>query len=300
MKTTITVADMSCGDCADTIKEALEDITGVRNVTPNDDAIEVSHDESVSPETLVQAVKKAGYDAELVDLRPAQCEKNKHLGKIMQDRAVNYAIAAFLTLFVLEAFAYVGFFSKIPDFLTNYGWWILYLNVSVATLGAAAWYIHANKTAIGHMTGMMIGMTVGMQSSMLLGAIVGATNGFFIGSVVGVLTGITAGSIAGRCCGVMGVMEGMMAGLMGGTMGPMITVMMLTDNVLWFMPLYIIVNVIILGGLMHMYFQHVIAKARTLEERPLDAVTFVSLCVIITSVLIAIMVYGPKSVLFGG
>jgi hypothetical protein len=150
------------------------------------------------------------------------------------------------------------------------------------------------------MHGMMIGMTIGMQTGMLLGAILGATNGFFVGATAGMVLGVTAGIIAGRCCGIMGTMEGMMAGVMGGTMGPMISVMMLSDHLQWFMPLYVIVNIVIVAGLVKMYLEGVVAPAKQVHERPLDALTFISICVVVTALLVAIMVYGPKSYLFGG
>ena len=221
----------------------------------------------------------------------------KHV--LIEKQALGYGLAAFVTLTILEMFLYFGVFQSIPQFAQRYGWWLFYSNISIAALGAAAWHLYTYKTHVPCMAGMMIGMTVGMQTGMMIGAIIGGTNGFFTGSMVAVIAGVAAGVIAGRCCGVMGIMEGMMAGLMGGTMGPMISVMMLNDHLLWFMPLFTIVNVVILIGLMHMYLKEVVAP-QEVSRRSLDGFTFVSMCVIATAILVAIMLYGPKSALFGG
>lgn len=234
----------------------------------------------------------------------ASCEhcppkRKMHNGRQLANSAIGNALLIFVVLSALEFVAYFALAGSMPNFAQRYGWWLFYLNVSMATLGVAAWHLYSFKTDVPCMHGMMIGMTVGMQSGMMLGAVVGATNGFFTGSVVGVLIGVSAGYLAGRCCGIMGIMEGMMAGLMGGTMGPMISLMMLSDHILWFMPLYMIVNVVILIGLVKMFLEGVVAPAASVHERKLDTLTLTSLCVIITAVIIAIMVYGPKSAIFG-
>ena len=178
----------------------------------------------------------------------------------------------------------------------TYGWWLFYLNVSVATLGAALWHVAAHKTTTTCMVGMMIGMTIGMQTGMMIGAVIGATNGFFIGSMAVMFLGVIGGVITGKSCGLMGVMEGMMAGVMGGTMGAMISVMMFSDHLLWFMPFYMIFNIIILWGLTFMLFEEVVEEKEVMR-RAVDAETFLALIVIIATILGAIMLYGPTSAL---
>ena len=114
---------------------------------------------------------------------------------------------------------YYGFFRNIPDFFSRFGFYIIFLVISILVNAAAVWHIKAYKHSFPHMTGMMIGMTIGMTSGFSIGLVIGATNGFFIGSLAGLIIGMAIGSYTGNCCGIMGIMEGMMAGLMGGIMG---------------------------------------------------------------------------------
>jgi hypothetical protein len=199
---------------------------------------------------------------------------------------------------LLEVIAYNGFFIRITGFLPRYGLWILYLDLSIVTLGASLVYMLSYKSHVPCMTGMMIGMTFGMQAGMMLGAVVGATNGFFTGAMVGMIIGVVAGTWSGTSSGTMGWMQGMMAGVMGGTMGAMITVMMFTDHIDIFMPFYMLINIIILAGFMKMYHEEIVVDNKDLEKRHIDLVTYTSACIILTAILMIIMVYGPKSPLF--
>ena len=135
-----------------------------------------------------------------------------------------------------------------------------------------------------------------MQTGMMIGAIVGATNGFFMGSMVGMIVGTIIGVITGKCCGVMGLMEGAMAGLMGGTMGPMITVMMFSDHVLIFMPLYMIINIGIMLGLSYMLYEEIV-EGRQVVKKPLDFNTLAAASVLALIIIGALMIYGPSSAL---
>ena len=216
----------------------------------------------------------------------------------MFKKSIGYSIMALVILFLFEIIAYFGFLKNIPNFLSHYGVWLIYLNISVVALSAAIWYILSYKSNIACMTGMMIGMTVGMQTGMMLGAVLGATSGFFTGAMAGMIIGVAAGAILGKCCGVMGVMEGMMAGLMGGTMGAMISVMMISDHIQIFMPVFMVINILILYGLMYMFNQEVVQPNKTITRKNIDLLTFVAATVIVAFILIVVMVYGPKSVAF--
>ncbi|WP_042665978.1 heavy-metal-associated domain-containing protein [Haloferax sp. ATB1] len=63
MSTTITVEGMSCGHCEQTVEEALTGVAGVTGATADRDANEASVDGDADVDTLVQAVKDAGYTA---------------------------------------------------------------------------------------------------------------------------------------------------------------------------------------------------------------------------------------------
>ena len=61
--TNFTAPDIECDGCANAIKRALGKIAGVSEVSVNVEAksVAVSHDMTVSNETLVQSLNKAGF-----------------------------------------------------------------------------------------------------------------------------------------------------------------------------------------------------------------------------------------------
>ncbi|MEK6867212.1 MAG: hypothetical protein AABX98_00170, partial [Nanoarchaeota archaeon] len=198
-----------------------------------------------------------------------------------------------LLLFIQAALCFA--FHKQEPLFSVYGWWIFYLDLAIVTIGAAIWHFHAYRAQVTHMIGMMVGMTIGMVSGLMISTIVGATNGMFIGAMIGMLVGVTVGILNGKCCGVMGVMEGMMAGLMGGTMGPMIALMMKYDNILLFMPFFMLVNIVILWGLSYMLYEEVVEENPNIEKKPLAFVYFFLGCLIVSFILGFIIIYGYKS-----
>ncbi len=305
MHTTIHIPDIECDSCKRLIGKMLGSRSDISSYKIGTDTVELEHEESLDAADLIKKVHSLGFrcslspfDRKTYKERYHDFKENKSKYKL-EMRGVKYFIGIFLLLFVLEAVAYVGFLNQIDNFLARYAWWLLYLNVSVVSLGFAIWHLYSYKAKVTCMVGMMIGMTIGMQSGLMIGAVLGATNGFFVGAMTGMLLGVLVGSIAGNCCGIMGVMEGMMAGVMGGTMGAMITVMMLSDHILLFMPVYIIINVGILGGLSYMLYEEVVEHRPNIVQRNIDFVTSASMCIIVVFILGIIMIYGPKSFLVG-
>jgi hypothetical protein len=216
-----------------------------------------------------------------------------------KSKLIRYGAITFLILIILELLAYFGFLSLQPGFLVKYGWWILYLDLSIIFLGLSVYYVLSNRSRAPCMTGMMMGMTIGMQTGMMIGAVVGATNGFFTGSMVGMILGSIAGVLAGRASkSTMSWLQGLMAGIMGGTMGPMISVMMFTDHIAIFMPFYFILNIIVLLGFIKMYHEEIIEGNKELVHKKIDLLTFVSACILVAFIIIVIMIYGPKAGLF--
>ena len=213
-------------------------------------------------------------------------------------KLIGYVISSFIIILLLDVIMYFVVLNQIPNFISKYVWWILYLDISVVTLAGALWYYASYKGFVSCMASMMIGMTLGMQTGMMLGAVFGAVNGYFIGGMIGMLLGTIIGLITGRAS-IMGAVQGMMSGLMGGTMGAMITVMMFTDHVLLFMPFYTLINVVILIGFVYMYHDEVIKDNKEVEKKNISFAAFVSLCIIATVILSAILIYAPKSIWFG-
>ncbi|MGV8172397.1 MAG: hypothetical protein ACP5OA_06925 [Candidatus Woesearchaeota archaeon] len=226
-------------------------------------------------------------------------EKMEKLKFKESKKLLKYVTLNFVIILLLDLVAYFLVLNQIPNFIGKYGWWILYLDISVVTLAGALWYYVSYKGYVSCMASMMIGMTLGMQTGMMLGAVFGAVNGYFIGAMIGMLLGTFVGLVTGRAS-IMGALQGMMSGLMGGTMGAMITVMMFTDNVLWFMPFYMLINVAILIGFVYMYHDEVIKDNKDVVKKDISFGTLMLWCIISTIVLSSILIYAHKSLLFGG
>jgi hypothetical protein len=214
-------------------------------------------------------------------------------------KTLKYGLVAFLAMIIIELLAYGLFFKSIPGFLSKYGIWMFYLDISVISIAMAVLYILFNKTKVPCMTGMMIGMSIGMQIGMMVGAVVGATNGYFTGAMVGMIFGSIGGIIAGFTSNnTMSWIQGLMSGIMGGTMGPMISVMMFTDRIQIFMPFYMLLNLILLWGFLKMYYEEAIEGNKEIIRGHIDLITFVSACILVTVFLIVVILYGPKSPVF--
>jgi copper chaperone len=65
MTTTMTVEGMTCGHCEQTVEEALQDVSGVTNVTVDREAEQATVDGDADATSLVEAVEDAGYTAQV-------------------------------------------------------------------------------------------------------------------------------------------------------------------------------------------------------------------------------------------
>lgn len=63
MPTTITVEEMTCGHCEQTVEEALRDVSGVTDATVDRGAERATVDGDADVAELVEAVEAAGYSA---------------------------------------------------------------------------------------------------------------------------------------------------------------------------------------------------------------------------------------------
>lgn len=306
IKTKIYIPDIECESCSKLLEKKMSHIDGVKDYAINVDSMDIIYDkEMINAEDLVTAVEDLGFRA---SVRPFERKSfserfrdfrmNNHK-YVMITKAFSYGFMAFVILLLLHTLAFIGFLNNnIPDFFGRYVWWLIYLDLSVAGIGATIWYMSSYKGTVTCMTGMMIGMTVGMQAGMMIGAVVGGTNGFFTGAMVGMTVAVLAGTLTGAVCGIMGAVQGMMSGVMAGTMGAMITVMMFTDHVFIFMPYYMIINIVILIGLIYLFYEEVVEGKKDIKKQSQDFITFVSACIVITAIITIIMIYGPKSPLF--
>jgi hypothetical protein len=166
----------------------------------------------------------------------------------------NHIVVTFILLVILEA-VFLFYKNNIifsREFLLDF-----YLTLSVVLVSGAVWHLKSyGKDLKSHHLGMMTGMTLGMQTGMMVGIILGATDGFFVGALITMIIAASIGAIGGSCSGIAGILEGLMAGSMGGIMGAM-TGAMLLDDLLWFMPPFMILNFIIMFGLIYMVYKEV-------------------------------------------
>ena len=296
--TNVYVPDIECDSCVKLISKKLVR-EGIKDFSVSGDAVTVQEAQTTK---TIKLINDLGYRASTEPFerktfkeRIKHFKENKHLYEI-ERTGLQHSLSIFLIITAVLGLAYIGLFRFQPAFLSTYGWWLLYLVLTVTTIGIGLWHFYAYRAKVTCMTGMMIGMTFGMQTGMMLGAIIGATNGFFYGAMAGMITGTFIGIVTGKCCGVMGVMEGAMAGVMGGTMGPMITVMMFSDHVLLFMPLYMLINIFIVAGMSYMLYEEVV-EGKQVMRTPIDFATLAAASIIVTVALAALIVYGPTSAL---
>jgi len=180
-------------------------------------------------------------------------------------KLLNQIIVTFILLVSLEA---IFLFYRNGHIVSEEFLLDIYLTLSVVLVAGAVWHLKSYGTDLEspHL-GMMTGMTLGMQTGMMVGIILGATDGFFVGALIAMVVAVALGALGGTCSGVAGILEGLMAGSMGGIMGAMAGTMLL-DDLLWFMPPFMILNFIIMFGLVYMVYKEVTEKKGILHKSP--------------------------------
>lgn len=306
MDSVIYCPDIECGSCIKVITRALEGKEGVQQFTITKDYIKIVHDPNKAPrDELASIIREKGFRAGFEPF------SRKTFGERWRDfrenrekysleyRMLKYSASTFGLLLLIGFIVFWGLFNSSAELLSKYGWWFLYLAISVVAIGSAMWHFQSYKGNITSMTGMMIGMTFGMQTGFLIGTILGATNGMFVGSMAGMLSGVIVGWSNGKRSGIMGIMEGTMAGIMAGLMGAMTGVMLLVDHIFLFMPVFMLLNLLVLYGLSYMLFEEMVEENKTIEKRPVGFSTFFLLCFLAALILMAIMIFAPKSGITG-
>jgi copper chaperone CopZ len=302
METTIYCPDIECSSCVKVITRALQAKSGVQGFSINKDCVTIAYDPAkATREQLAELVREKGFRAGFEPFsRKTFAERWRDFRESKEKYSVEYQMLEYSAytlglLFIVEFILFWGLFNASLDFLAAYGWWFLYLTISIVALGAAMWHLHSYEGNLTTMTGMMIGMTFGMQTGFLIGTILGATNGMFVGSMAGMLSGVIVGWCNGLRSGIMGIMEGTMAGIMAGLMGAMTGVMLLVDNILWFMPFFVLLNLLVILGLSYMLFEEFVEGNKTISKQPISFSTYFSFSFLALALLGFIMLYGPKS-----
>ncbi|MDO8467391.1 MAG: hypothetical protein Q7S56_00370 [Nanoarchaeota archaeon] len=217
-------------------------------------------------------------------------------GSRVEGELIKTILYSLLTSFGILAFYYFAGLNRIDNLIGKYGFFLFFSVLSYALIIPSVRQVRAYKY-FGCMSGMMIGMTTGMIAGILSGYFVGATNGMFYGGVFGMAVGISFGIYNGKCCGVMGFMEGTMAGFMGGLMGAMTAIMMYNDNLKLGGIVVFLISGVIMLGLNYMIYSETYEKEREYSE---SQVSTIFLSFILTTATAWIMLFGPRSVLFGG
>jgi heme/copper-type cytochrome/quinol oxidase subunit 2 len=93
----------------------------------------------------------------------------------------------------------------------------------------------------------------------------------------------------------MGITQGLMSGIMGGTMGPMISVMMFYDHLSIFMPIYIVLNVLVLLFMSRIYYEESVKDNDEVKRVPTDISTTLIIAFIVTLVMSAVILFLPRS-----
>lgn len=304
MKTRLFSPDIECDSCVRVLKRILskrDDISSFRITT---EYIELEHTSKATLQEIQKAIKDKGYRVATHPIqRKTYGERWREFVKDAKKYAIERRMIKYASLMLLVALLLQGTFIAImdgisPGFATTYGVWLIYLAVNIVFIASAIWHFKSYRATVTCMTGMMIGMTIGMQTGMLIGAVIGITNGFFWGAMIGMLLGSAVGVWTGNCCGIMGMMEGLMAGIMGGTMGSMITVMMFNNNIHYFMPAYVVLNIIVLLGFSYMLFEELV-EDKDVHIHHIGFQKFLSYTTLALSILTLLVVLLPKSLFLG-
>ena len=217
-------------------------------------------------------------------------------GKGVEGKIIPNVFASLVTSFLVLALLYFAKFRFIDGFLSNYGFFLFFGVIIYAFIFGVLLQVR-NFVEFPCMSGMMVGMTLGMIAGFISGYVVAATNGMFMGSVFGMAFGILIGVISGsHACGVMGFLEGIMAGFMGGLMGAMTAFMLFNDNLRSATVIVSVISTVILLALNYMLF----IEGKQLESKRINGLFFtIVFTFIATTITTWIMVYGPKSGVFG-
>ncbi|MFH0885379.1 MAG: heavy-metal-associated domain-containing protein [Candidatus Micrarchaeota archaeon] len=212
----------------------------------------------------------------------------------VENRLLNNALGTTIILVLAGALMYGAFLDIFGSPVAAASLLVFVISSSVMSVYSLL-HMETYRKGMTCSNGMMVGMTTGMASGYMIGAILGATNGMFVGSVIGTAMGITIGLTLGRYSGIMGAMEGLMAGLMAGTMGAMTSLMMLNDNLLAFLYILNGLCLVMVGSLSYMMFREAGPASATAPAGNFGR--FAGLSIAMSAVLVAIMLYGPRSLI---
>ncbi|MEM3074906.1 MAG: hypothetical protein QW727_03125 [Candidatus Pacearchaeota archaeon] len=216
-------------------------------------------------------------------------------GSRVEGELIKTIFYSLITSFSILGSLYYFKFRFIENFMSNYGFSLFFVALSYSLIVPVIRQVRA-YCELPCMTGMMVGMTIGMISGFLSGFFIASTNGMFIGSIFGIAVGIILGVLNGKCCGIMGIMEGLMAGFMGGLMGAMTAFMLFNDNLKQATIIIFLISGVIMFSLNYMIYKEMEKEEAKKRE---DYSWTIALTLVLISITTWLMVYGPRSEIFG-
>jgi hypothetical protein len=301
----LALSGMTCGACEKVIERAVTEMgAGVEEIDAARGLVDIRcPPERIGP--IKERLARGGFRERLEDGSEGRGDWKGILSYVksvvagephtrVENKLLNYAIGTTAILGMAGALSYGVFLSAFEDQVLAASLLILVIVSSVMST-YSIFHMEAYRKGMTCSNGMMVGMTTGMASGYIIGAILGATNGMFIGSVAGTAAGIAIGFSLGKSSGIMGAMEGIMAGLMAGTMGAMTSVMMLNDNLLAFLYILNGICLVMVGGLSYMMFRE--AGPAPSAAKGAGFARFAGLSAALCAILVAIMLYGPRSLI---
>jgi copper chaperone CopZ len=275
MKKTLYSMDIECDSCVKVIERVMGRLPGINSYVIKKNSLLIDYDESlIKVEAIVKSITEKGYRVfdqpitrKRIRTRLKDFVKDKSKYQL-EYRFMKYVFGTLFILVVLQ-FIYAAIRGNLTNFFTPPGVWLFYLTLTVVGIGGAMWHFKAYRGEVTSMVGMMIGMIIGMQTGMMLGPILAATVGFSISATVSMIAGSIVGALMGKCCGIMGLIQGVMSGIMGGIMGAMIGMMMGKDLV-WFLPLYLGLNFVVIVSMVIMVFEEIVEGKEYVRKNPLS------------------------------
>lgn len=95
------------------------------------------------------------------------------------------------------------------------------------------------------MSGMIVSMYLGMSVGLTAGVTFGTLfqGNLFFSTILGICFGVVAGSFFGMCFGLLSSIEGLMSGLMGGMMGAMLGEMIVQEQAIIIIKIFLLLSV---------------------------------------------------------
>ena len=156
----LSVAGMTCGDCAVKVEKALNQIPGVTaTVNFATESARVTLTDEVSTQQVIERIEKAGYGARLLeDTTPEMLDKET-LDRVAMLRArLGVSLVAGLPVVALSMISGLQF--------ENWKWWALALSLPVVMWSAAPFHKAAAMNARHHATTMDTLISLGIIAAM--------------------------------------------------------------------------------------------------------------------------------------